>query len=273
MSVRDNLGGGISAKKLYDAFSYSGLFTADMTAEEMLSVLSQPSNFGNAKRTDVLSGVKFSSSVGINKTGSLDAATQAELYSALQYSGLVTSGMTTDQMLAKLSAEYPSSMVLYASKALHSGYEFDGSGSGGTQYGTLAHDSFALLRTGAQNTATSYARGFATPKIKVDRFKTIKFTVTYKTAMGGTSYWNKGTDYFMFGLASSTTANSMISGGGKTLTYTNPESQTLTDTVSVDVSSITGEYYVGAILKAKANGSDGDGIDGQMVITKIELLA
>lgn len=39
MSIRDNLGGGITKAKLWDALQYSGLVTEDMSAEEMLAVL------------------------------------------------------------------------------------------------------------------------------------------------------------------------------------------------------------------------------------------
>lgn len=153
-----------------------------------------------------------------------------KLYEALQYSGLVTEGMTYNQMLAALAEAFPETYpILYNFVTVTTEY------------------------TSVKETITNYG----SDKLDLTRAKTLKFKVDCTFKSGGYFY-----DMATFSVGISSVKSGALESAVVVWDAQNGENfentYTKSATVTLDVSALTGEYYVGAQVFKRNSNNDGN---------------
>lgn len=163
-----------------------------------------------------------------------DAEYTARLYNALQYSGIVTSTMTFDQMCAALFAKYPNKITVLSNGSPTSGYT-QNVGRYNTVNGSIS--GFSNMFFQDTDRASGYVYAYINPAIDLTPFKIITFqmqiTSELHTDCGHTHYFYAGVN--------------KRNNGGLSNYVSNAYNKNV-NTYTLNVSSLSGEYYIGAMI-------------------------
>ena len=169
----------------------------------------------------------------------------AELYDALQYSGIVNKNMTVEQMLEELEKYFPETYPVLINIANVT-----------TEYSTT------------RETVTSYS----SDKIDLTRAKTLEFTVDCSFKSGGYFY-----DIATFSAGISSVNSGELEKKVEVWEVRNGENAektyTKSITVTLDVSALEGEYYVGVqVYKGRDDNTSNSvrNVQGIATITELE---
>lgn len=170
-----------------------------------------------------------------------------ELYEALQYSGLVTEDMTYEEMLAALSAKYPAKLNLYSGTANEAGFK----GVACTTWPWTPQK--ATVSVGAVLTISGSSGGGACAFSAASNL--VDFTSWKKLIFTHTSSIPRSTDYDRIKLviAKSLPSVNMAAALSYQLVAVNNVLSVTGSQVELDVSSLSGTYYI--VIELQTNGT------------------
>lgn len=170
-----------------------------------------------------------------------------DLYDALKYSGLVTEDMTYAEMLEALRKEYPEKLILYSGTANEANFKGVACTTWPWTPKAAAVSVGSVLTVSATPGGSAVAYSAASNLVDFTNWKKLKFTHT--------SSIPKSTDYdkIKIVITKSLPSVNMTAVLSHQLVAVNGSLSVTGQTVEIDVSSLSGEYYIVIELQTNTN--------------------